>query len=185
MHQRLENNLGTLSSTWLGKKIVELIADAIVGNYAEAVTRTTTVLAEGYGKLLSTIHKTLNLNVKFGVEISSVDRKLTQGPNFPLEVTYTQNGGSAVTESYDFLMWAGPLKHSVKYFANATDMEKTYFGSLQEYVLATTLYNGDSIPGYHAPIMYNTKVISQATAEMGNGTQIEMMQRCLPPRVLL
>lgn len=176
MHQKIEECrlMAKTSNTKIMKYFLKSLTKAFVGGDAEAISRTTTMLPEGYGKIWKTMHEMDGLDVRFGVEIASggIDRQLGQA-GAGVKVTYRQDGGAEQTEEFDFLLYTAPFSHASKFVKDLTAEESRIFNQLKSFVLATTLYQSTAVDHYSdpdagdAPIMYNTMKMEDSTMDGG------------------
>lgn len=172
-HQQLEkyllfgtNPVSKISEAMMGSGVQDLVR-WLVGGTADVVARTTTMLPEGYQKIWTTIAEKDALDVRFGVEILNIDRKLND-PTAPVKIKYRQDG-KLVYEDYDFLIYTAPHVHAKKYVKDVTPEEERIFDSLNSFVLATTLYTSAPVVDYtddtERPIMYSADKMSGPKAD--------------------
>ena len=144
---------------------VDAFVTMFVGGHADPVKRTTHMLPEGYQKIWTTMAEHDGIDVRFGVDIQSIDRQLND-PRAPVLIKYTQESQSleVIEEAYDFLIYSAPFSHSHKYVTDLVEKETSIFNRLKSFVLATTLYSSSPVLDYsdktRAPIMYSADKMS-------------------------
>ena len=157
LHQQIEEVIHTSTDNWFMKQFIKKVVGCMVGGGADDVYRTTTMLPEGYNKIWEAIVSKHNLNVKLGVGIKSIDRRLSDpDPSAPITITF-EDGSSS---DYDFLIYTAAHAHASKIVTDLTSSESEIFSALNSYVLATTIYSSDPVAHYSdvdtgAPIMYD------------------------------
>mmetsp|Transcript_12694 Transcript_12694/g.30216 ORF Transcript_12694/g.30216 Transcript_12694/m.30216 type:complete len:629 (+) Transcript_12694:74-1960(+) len=142
---------------------VDAVVTLAVGGHADPVKRTTHMLPEGYQKIWTTMAEHDAIDVRFGVQIKSIDRQL-HDELAPVIIKYTQDSSEVIEEEYDFLIYSGPHAQAHKYVKDLVEKETSIFNRLESFVLATTLYTSSPVLDYsdetHAPIMYSADKMS-------------------------
>lgn len=161
LHMKVEKILGETS--WYLKWAIRDIANFIVGGDARAISRITTMLPEGYAKIWKRMHEKDNINVRFHVEIESIDRQL-HDEAAPVKITFSEAGSKSQTEEFDVLVYTAPHGLAHSFVKDIAAEEQRIFEGLSPYVLMTTLYKGAPVPGYSTSdakktIFYDTKAL--------------------------
>jgi hypothetical protein len=166
LHSKTDVGSGALAS-WLEDMIAK-VSNMLVGGNAAAVQKITTMIPEGYNKLWKRIHEQDQLDVRFNVTIA--DSGIHRPDSGPITITYSQNGGDDITAEYDILIYTGPHALAERY-VDVTSEEKDIFQHLSNYVLMTTLYESEPVPGYSdekaIPIMYRYSTLDGGSEDDG------------------
>ncbi|CAE7039720.1 unnamed protein product, partial [Symbiodinium sp. KB8] len=108
---------------------VDAVVTLAVGGHADPVKRTTHMLPEGYQKIWTTMAEHDAIDVRFGVQIKSIDRQL-HDEIAPVIIKYTQDSSEVIEEEYDFLIYSGPHAQAHKYVKDLVEKETSIFNRL-------------------------------------------------------
>jgi len=99
------------------------------------------VVKDGWQNLWKEITARDKLDIEFGVSIQKINRHL-DNLNEKIDITTYDEQKNEVKYECDFLILACPLKSSLEFLSDSTDLEKTILGSIVSFSVVTTLIEG-------------------------------------------
>ena len=124
---------------WITPELLNGLVKQSIG-----LTHITRMLPDGYQTLWRTIAEKDALSIKLSTDIHGIERQTSPEK---VSIDYTDSEGVRQLEAYDFLILTMNLRDALA-LMDADETESRLFGALKGFMLTTTLYESDPVPGY-------------------------------------